>query len=73
MEEARLQAAYRGASRYQGKECRRCKSTERYVTSSTCCQCQHDRNLRDRQRIATLQHAARVRLANEAKDESEHA
>jgi hypothetical protein len=65
MEPERLAAAMRGDTRYHGRTCKVCGSTQRYVTSSSCCRCQAERNLRIRRKVATIQHAARVRLADE--------
>lgn len=65
MEPERLAAAYRGDTRYHGRTCRVCGSTQRYVTSSSCCHCQHERNLKVRRKVSSIQHAARVRSATD--------
>lgn len=46
MEPERLEAAKRGETFYEGKECKRGHGTTRYVISSMCRECQREKSAR---------------------------
>ena len=37
--EDRIKAQFEGRKRYQGRECKRCGNSERYVENYMCCEC----------------------------------
>lgn len=59
MEPERLEAARKGETFYEGKECIRGHGTTRYVMSGTCRECQREKSLKRYQRVKEQLQAAR--------------
>lgn len=51
MEASRLKAAQEGLSRYDGKPCRICGSTERFVSNGNCVACSASHAKKYRQKV----------------------
>lgn len=59
MDQARVEAAKQGLSRYDGKPCRVCGGTERYVTSNNCVACSRVSTAKSREKFKVLIEQAR--------------
>lgn len=55
---ARERAAVNGWTTYEGRACRHCGSTTRYVSTSNCATCQRRRSSRNHHRIKELRRQA---------------
>ena len=59
MEESRLKAAQEGLSRYDGKPCRACGSTERFVSNGNCVSCSSEHTKKYRAKVRNMLNQAR--------------
>lgn len=60
MENSRIEAAKQGNLRYQGRPCRACGSTERFVSNGNCVPCSQEHVRKYREKIREQLNQARA-------------
>lgn len=60
MEQSRIEAATQGLLRYQGRPCRSCGSTERFVSNGNCVACSQEHVKKYREKIRERLNQARA-------------
>lgn len=59
----RLEAAHAGLNKYEGRKCKKCGTTEKYVTGAECVKCTKEHASARRNKFRDIKLAARKTLA----------